>query len=212
MRKPTHGDIFAVPLPDGAFICGRVLLDIPGTVKERVLPHDSPLLFVRSCYLIELFSEVQSTPDYVPSPVRVCGVFVQSREVGKSWPLVGNIPVDPKLVEFPETLCGFRHRGGESAFSCGEIWVPLPVPELDIRRMNVYKSSYSVFLWPFTCLRLLGRGAAIPDIAKINSVLSHDLRLSPHRAEIYKHLPFRMEQSYFEKQAQLGLHFERLYE
>jgi hypothetical protein len=32
-----------------------------------------------------------------------------------------------------------------------------------------------------------------------------------YREQIYQHLPFRMEQTYFEKQAQLGLHFERFY-
>ena len=55
----------------------------------------------------------------------------------------------------------------------------------------------------------------MPENARVNSCLGHDLRLPQFvhfREEVYRHLPFRMEQSYFDKQAMLGLNFERLYE
>ena len=35
-----------------------------------------------------------------------------------------------------------------------------------------------------------------------------DLRYSRYREPVYKHLPITEEQSYFEQQAQLGLHLD----
>jgi hypothetical protein len=215
MAKALHGKIFAVPLPDGTYVFGRVLLDIRAVWKSRLLPHDSPLLFFNDTHLVEMYSQVQSSLNYMPSPVLISGVFVDSREVGKSWPIVGNEAVDPRKVEFPESLLGFNHPGGGGAFDCGEIRYPLPLskPEVFQMGLDVFGSSYGYLQWPYTCWRLLGHDESeIPEIARTNSVLRYDLRISAHRAVIYRYLPFRMEQSYFEKQAMFGLNFERLYE
>jgi hypothetical protein len=169
MTKTLHGNIFAVPLPDGTYICGRVLLDVRAIWKQRLLPHDSPLLYANSKCLVEMYSQVQSTPDYLASPLLVAGIFVDASELGKSWPLIGNEPVYSQKVEFPETLIGFHHPKGESAFECGEISVPLSLTEKEIHRMGlgVFKSSYSAFLWPFACWRLLGHeDSEIPENAR----------------------------------------------
>jgi hypothetical protein len=170
MIKLAHGHIFAIPLPDETYVFGRVLFDVYGCTKRRLLPYDSPLLFLGKSYLVEMYSAVQTTPDYIPSPTLICGAFVESIKFGNEWPIIGKEPVDPRLVEFPESLSGFE-RG--SAFECGEIRIPLPLTIEEVLRINVLKRTNTPFLWPFTCWRLLGHGDnAIPDTAKVNSVLA----------------------------------------
>jgi len=212
MKKLPHGTVFAVPLPDETYICGRVLLDIYGCLRRRLFPHDSPLPAYGKAYLVEMYSTVLERPEHVPSPVLIEGAFVESKEVGNAWPIVGEEPVDPRKVEFPESLIGFRHELGDVAFDCGEIRIPLPVTREVLARANAEGSRHSSFLWAHTCLQTMGRASEVPSEYKAATLGGTDLRISPHRAEIYKHLPFRMEQSYFEKQAMLGLNFERLYE
>lgn len=233
--KLAHGEVFAVPLPDGQYIFGRILLDLYGLLKRRLLPHDTTLS-PGHAYLVEMYSETRATREYVPSPVLIAGAYVQSKEIGDTWsewPIVAHEPVDPRLVEFPEALIGFDHPDGNVAFRCGEIQIPVPMTQRAIpaeRRLEyllssgesvgcVHQSQRSAYLWPITCLIALGRENEVPRVYKgvelknlrAQSLEKSDLRLSPFRAQIYEYLPFRIDQSYFEKQKQLGLDIERLY-
>src|SRR5262249_64891 len=121
MKEMAHGTLFAVPLPDGSFLCGRVMLDIRGCLKRHLFPATSPLPGLGKAHLSEMYAAVTPVPEYVPSPLLVPGAFIESWEVGRSWPIIGHMPVDPKTVEFPESLIGFSHPGGGVAFECGEI-------------------------------------------------------------------------------------------
>jgi hypothetical protein len=214
MKKLAHGTIFAVPLPDGTYISGRVVLDIYGTLKRRLFPIDSPLPGLGRAYLVEMYSAITSKPEYVPSPVLIPGAFVESKELGNAWPIVGQQPIDPRKVEFPEALIGRVHSTGQAAFRCGEMEVLLPFNRGDLQEISVFHGRHSAFYWPYMCLWALGRKAEIPTDWIGITFERDDLRFcfSPHRARVYEHLPFQMEQSYFEKQAQMGLHLERLYE
>jgi hypothetical protein len=213
MSKPKHGDIIAVPLPDGTYLCGRVMLDIYACLKRRLFPAHSPLArTLGGAFLIEMYRHVSPRPEYVPFPVLVPGAFVDCfDELGSSWSIVAHQDVDPHTVEFPEGLIGYRTTVGQVAFDCGEIEIALPFKHAELDVIEEYNALHSTFLWPFTCLRLLGRDTEVPADYKMASLAGSDLRFSPHRDRVYAQLPFPKELSYFEKQAQFGLHFERLY-
>jgi len=211
MSEPRHGDIFAVPLPDNTYLCGRVMLDIYGCLKRRLFASGSPLPGLGKAFLIEMYRQVMPKPQYVPSPVLVPGAFVETEQVGSDWLIIAHQPVDPHTVEFPEALMGYRTPVGQVVFDCGEIRFPLPLKYEALDQIEEYATIHPSFLWPYTCLRVLGRDAEVPPEYKTATLAGGDLRFSPHRDAIYKYLPFPKELSYFEKQAQLGLHLERLY-
>ena len=211
MKKLANGTLFSVPLPDGTFLCGRVMLDVYGCLKKRLFTHDSPLPGLGKAYLIEMYSAILQKAEYVASEVLIPGAFVESDEVGESWPIIGNRPVDPHEVQFPESILGYMHADGAIAFECGELRIPLPLAYESADKIGEFKRRHSAFLWPYTCLRVLGRESEVPTDYKMASLTGGDFRYSPYREEVYKHLPFAMEQTYFQKQAQLGLHLERLY-
>jgi hypothetical protein len=211
--EPTlNGCIFAVPLPDGTHLSGRVLLDIQACLRRRLFPTDSPLPGLGRACLIEMYSAISLTPAHVPSPVLVPGAFIESDSIGSEWAAVGHHVVNPVDVEFPETLISSMHPDGDVAFECGEMRVPLPLDYDALDQVGEWSSRHSAFLWPYTCLRLLGRGDEVPGEYLAATLAGTDLRLSPFREEVYEYLPFPMRLPYFLKQQQLGLQFERLYE
>ena len=212
MAKPklAHGDVFALPLPGGEYLFGRVMLDVRKCVRQGLLPKDSPLLGL-SPVLVEMHCGVSATTDFQKSELLIPGAFVQPQEIGKTWPIVANVPVDPREVRFPESLVGFMHDRGQCAFECGEMRIPLPLSHDDYERIAIRKTLHSSFLWPFTCLRQLGRGSEVPTEYVMASLHHSDLRVSPERARVYRYLPFKASDPYFEQQAMMGLDVSRLY-
>jgi len=136
--------LFAVPLPDGTFLSGRVMLDLYGCVKKRLLSNDSPLAGLGKTHLVEIYSAVSDSPKPTTSPRLISGAFVESNEVGTTWPILGSVPVDPKAVEFPESLIGMMHDTGCAAFVCGEIRIPIPITYHDYQeRINIMTTVHS---------------------------------------------------------------------
>ena len=214
-QKVNAGDVFAVPLPDGEYLFGRVLLDIYATTKRRLFPPDSPLPGLGKALLIEMYGGTASLPEYTPSEMLIPGAFVEVDKVGTDWPIVAHVPVDVQKVQFPETLIGHMHAEGEVAFECGEIRVLIPITHEVLRReFGVYSTRHSAFLWHYVCLHQLGRGDEIPsDYPAVKNYLRNsDLRFTEHRTRIYEHLPLDINDSYYQQQAKLGLNLERLYQ
>src|SRR5262249_5790763 len=152
---------------------------------RRLFPAGSPLPGLGKAFLIEMYRQALPKPEYVPSPVLVPGAFISSEEVGRGWPIIAHQPVDPHTVEFPESLIRYRTPVGQVAFQCGEIHIPLPLKDEELDRVGEYKRLRSSFLWPYTCLRVLGRGAEVPRDYKMATLTGGDLRFSPHRDAIY---------------------------
>ncbi|MEX0701607.1 MAG: immunity 26/phosphotriesterase HocA family protein [Planctomycetales bacterium] len=212
-KKIAKGDVFAVPLPDGTYLCGRVMLDIYAATRRRLFPADSPLPGLGKSLLVEMYDEPATTPEYTASAVLIPGAFVDDGVIGIEWPVVDHVPINPKGVSFPEAIVGFMHSSGQMAFECGEIRLPLPIYLSEQRRIGVYMTVHNTFLWPFYCLYQLGRDSEVPEAYRGKCHLcDSDLRFSEHRATIYRHLPLDPNDSYYEQQKQLGLKSERLYE
>jgi hypothetical protein len=187
------------------------MLDIDACLKRRLLPADSPLPSLGKALLVEMYSSISHTPTYTPSSTLIRGAYVESDELGESWQIIGHLPVNPREVEFPETIIGYMHPQGDGEFQCGEIKIPLPLEGDIARRVGEFKKRHSAFLWHYTCLRAMGRGGEVPKGYEGATLDGSDLRNSPRRASIYQYLPFPMEMSYYEKQKLMGFDLDRLY-
>jgi hypothetical protein len=212
MTRIRHGDVFAVPLPNGLFIFGRVMLNVARCVKQRLIPEGSPLGgFNREC-LVQMYQHLSPLPEYVPSPVLIPGAYVWPDELGTGWPIVAHGHVDCRMVEFPECLSGFNHEEGETAFIAGEIFIPIPISNGEYIDLDVQYTVFPPVTWGYNCLHMLGREDIIPEKWRRGLGLADsDLRYSPHRDRIYQYLPFDKDLSYWEKQEQLGHSLERFY-
>ena len=90
------GDVFAVPLPTGEYIFGKILLCIQRLRTRCVLSTKSPLLSLGSPVLVEMYESTSREPQYTPSNVLIPGVFLQTDTLGGVWPIVENTTVDFK--------------------------------------------------------------------------------------------------------------------
>lgn len=211
MKRPAHGTLFSVPLPDGTYLCGRIVLDIYACFKRRLFQADSPLPMLGKAFLVEMYSGIAQKPEYIPSSKLIRGAFVDSEALGESWSVIGNLPINPREVEFPESLMGHMHSHGGCDFQNGEISIPLPLPYSTTDQVGEVKRRNSSYLWYCTCLRAMGRGAEVPQGYEGATLAGSDLRNSLHRSSIYRHLPFPMEMSHYDKQKQMGFDLERFY-
>jgi hypothetical protein len=208
----NEGDIFAVPLPTGEFIFGKIQLDVARLRRSRKLPPDSNLLALGNPVLVEMYRAVSPSSRYAPSQVLIPGAFLQTNEFGKKWKVVDHIEVDVPNVAFPESLIGHMHDEGSADFICGEIRIPLPISHAAYEDIDVCSTAHSTYYWPAVCMQELGRAEELPEeIRNMEQLSRQDLRFSEHRRYIYKLLPIDTDQSYYEQQAQLGYDIERLY-
>ncbi len=212
MAQIRHGDVFAVPLPGGRFIFGRVTLNFARVYKQRLLAEGSHLGMFRRELLVQMYQHISRTPEYVPSPVLIPGAYVWPDEVGKAWPVVAHGHVDCRTVEFPECLYSHPYKEDEATFINGEIFLDLPISKHEYGGVEVRAGIFPPVTWGYNCLHMLGRDEEVPEQWRPGLGLEgDDLRYSPYRDRIYQYLPFDKDLPYWEKQLELGCRLERFY-
>ena len=129
-----------------------------GCLKRRYFPDNSPLPGLGKAYLIEMYSAISRKAEIISTDLLIHGAFIESTMIGDSWPIIGQKPVDPSEVEFPESVLVHMHADGAIAFECGELRIPLPLDYDYADKIGESMRRHSAFLWPYTCLRVMGRG------------------------------------------------------
>ena len=211
-QRIKHGDVFAVPLPDGTNLFGRVMLDVHSAKVRRLFPPETSFLGMGKALLVEMYDQPSASLKYEASSLLIPGAFIEANEVGSSWPVVSNVPVDPRTVQFPEAMIGEMHSTGEVAFVCGEIHVLLPITLRDLESMSIMTTRHSSFLWAYVCLHQLGRGDEVPEEYVLDrDIHDSDLRATEFRERVYAYLPYDANDTYFDQQEKMGLDLSRLY-
>jgi hypothetical protein len=102
------GDVFQIPLPDGSFGYGRLLLDIRRLARTGLFTPPCALAGIcGSGLLVQLYRV--SYPEPLASVVGLRAIpvflseFVQNGQIYRAeFPIVGNLPVAPEEIDFPE--------------------------------------------------------------------------------------------------------------
>ena len=118
------GDVFEVCLPDGGFAYGRILLymrrvSLRGGFK---FPHWIASFEANSmliCLTKQRFGARQSKIDGLADFPTLPSELLMTRQIRDgTLPIVGNMPVRPQEIDFPEGVCGFQDDN-HGAFSKG---------------------------------------------------------------------------------------------
>jgi hypothetical protein len=207
---PSHGSIFAIPLPNGRFGAGRLLLDVNRQcIRPALLPPDSPLGFFNGALLVEVYREVADEQRVVGGDVLIPGVFVDPSALRSGeWPVTGYHAVDPTKLEFPESLLPV---GAHAQFRRGEIALELRLRPREADAINVRPTAYSARHLLNICLSLLGLEAEVEPEYRGLTLGDSDLRFSPHRAYVYRRLKADVHESYFALALRHGWDPRRLY-
>lgn len=216
------GDLFALRVGPAEFAFGRVLLDLyRQCVKPRRVEAASTLSFGnRHTVLIELFAEtsaVTSTAERIDvegAKRLVPGLFTSNVDLLLGyWEVVGHHPVDPRQVDFPESL---SHEGAFSGrFVKGEVRISIEIPYEEVEVIGVYRTELSSAEVPEVFLHAAGRSgeqALPPDKRSLRDLARHDLRRSPHRQRVYDLLPDDAKLPYDEMARARGYDLGRFYD
>ncbi len=216
MTKNTFrtGDLFAVALPRGQFLTGRILLDVARQcVKPRLLPEGSPLGFFNGCVLVELYRDVGPEPLTRPTRRLVNGAFFgpQSLDSGR-WRIVGHVAVEPREVEFP---AGLVVSGIKVLLRWGELTLKTNLTGNDFDRIPVRQTILPSAAVAEIALHLLGRDAEVenPSFSKpeLRGLEDDDARFSPMCERIFGSVGLTGAESYYDLAKGQGLDLARFY-
>lgn len=198
-----------MPLGDGTYSIGRVVLDVAKQCRKPGLIEPSSLLygFGRSL-LVEVYRATYDHPVADLSDVLIPGYFVSPQLVRNgTWPIVGHVPVDPARVAFPE----FVSRYGMNMYLMrGEVRLLLGPGIDDWQGLRVPMTITSPVVLPNTCRYYLGRHEGLGPAALYNATLAdRDLRFNDRRGEVYAALGLSEDEPYYTFAASRGFDLAR---
>ncbi len=214
MEKARAGDIFAIPIDNGRYGFGQVMLDVEAQcIKPRLVEADSALGFFSGSYLIDVFRRTNSEREWIPSERLIAGIFVSPGLLkAGDWPIVDFAEIDPVKVEFPET---FIAVGLASAFRRGEVEIPHPYQEPVLDRLEAFSTVHPSETIVEACEKFglhepPSSPAAVEPLP--HGAIRGDLRFRPERAEAYRLMGEDPNQSYYEMAMRHGFDLARFYD
>lgn len=218
MKKPKqpfrHGDVFSIPLPDGQYLFGRVMFDVAKQTRKPGVTVSSKnyFTFFGSSILIDVYRDLLAfpTPDF-SEQVLIPGVFTSTTLLDSGgWRVLGNRPVDPTQVEFPEV---FINEYPNTFFERGELVLPTPLTWDEYEALPFRASVSSPYGIGAMGLNYLGRRDLIEEKYLYSHYLEEDdLRYQPQRrAALYKQLGEDPAESYYQLALRHELDFARFY-
>lgn len=206
------GDLFSLPLSDGRFLTGRVVLDLPRLWRRKAFDFSSPLGFFGKCVLVEIYKQLSPDPSPSMSEVLIPGVFIDTGpfepKSAEQWMILGHSPVDPTRAEFPEALTQ-TDRG--SVLVRGEVELPLPLSSDELSAIDCRPTIISTKRLARTCLYYLDLKHLIGPYADNMHLRHSDLRFNEHREHIYRLAGEDPRQSYHELSRRYGHDLSRFY-
>ncbi len=120
-KRAKSGDIFTEQLKNGQYMFGHVQLDIKELLKKGFIVRGESILTTHSiCYCVSVYDSICDEP-ILPDDAKVVwsGSLVgDSMFENDSWTIIGQKPVNPKKIEFPEEISIFQN---EITFEKGEV-------------------------------------------------------------------------------------------
>ena len=205
------GDLFAIPIPDGRYVTGRIMLDVRRQcVEPSRIASDSNLMLFANGVLAEIYPGAMRHPSDERRPPLIPGVFTDREALaGQKWRIFAHREVDPASVEFPEALL---MTGMLVHFVRGELSIPIPMSRAEMEHIGVYPMIQPSPALPNVCLFHMGLQHLIPHAYPgAMSLADSDLRFSRHRRRVYQLLKESEAQSYYEMALKRGLDLARFY-
>jgi hypothetical protein len=127
----------------------------------------------------------------------------------QEWLIIDHINIDPKQVDFPETLYLYN---GRQVFQKGEIRIPIS-EYLEIEDgWDILPTLTSPYALPKICLYYLGLKEFLTPAQQNTMTLERlDFRFSHLRRELYEKIRENENESYYEMSIRLGYDIRKFY-
>jgi Immunity protein 26 len=210
MAKPSTrrirfrtGDVFQVALPDGSFAYGRILLDLRRLARAGLFVTPCALAgMCGSALLVRLYKKAFPSPTLSMAELTdapsFLGELLDRRPIyGGDYPIVGNLPVCPSELDFPEYVCSFHENPAwHFSYQKGGAVAELPMTHKECESLP--KPSFS---FGYAVDHLL---AEIHDPAGREKHARGELRVDPRRDSILARVGLRPGMCYDEICTKVG--------
>ena len=197
MAKPSTrrirfrtGDVFQVALPDGSFAYGRILLDLRRLARAGLFVTPCALAGMGgSALLVRLYKKAFPSPTLSMAELTDApsffGELLDRRPIYHGdYPIVGNLPVCPGELDFPEYVCSFHENPAwHFSYQKGGAVAELPMTHKECESLP--KPSFS---FGYAVDHLL---AEIHDPAGKEKHARGELRVDPRRDSILARVGLR---------------------
>jgi len=212
-KSITVGDIFAVKIEDTEYYYfGRVLFDVKKQYSTEVKLFNY-LDWHGESVLIETYKTISKKSEISNYEVAVDGQFIpKSYLLEEDLTVIGNIPVNPHKVSFPETYKNVHLQ--PILFTVGELALETPLTVEYVDRTKIFPTMGNIYTIQSATLDYAGRKDLIEDEEDImdNYFKFSDLRsLIDVRKEVYESLGEDPNQTYYELALKHGFDLARFY-
>lgn len=212
-RNISVGDVFAIQIEQSqCYYFGRVLLDVQKQYDKNGQKHNY-LDWQGQSLLIETYKHISEKFDLKDYDIAIQSIFVPKKYLlEEDITVIGNVPVDPKLVTFPETLKNFER---DYFLTTGELALKTTYTADEAENhFKVFPTLENTYYIQIATLDYAGRTDLIVDKEDImdNYFKFSDLKSLPQkRAEIYQQLGEDHNMSYYDLALKHGFDLCRLY-
>ena len=208
MKKGKAGDIFKIPLTEDEYAFGRLMLDVRAQcIETGKIANDNPLMIFPDALLIEIYRNTSA--GQLPSNLEVLipGLFSSNHCLRDgSWEIIDHKDVDPRELEFPESLSAGETSG--AMLVRGETRQPVPMDMNEIMDIGIYPTMHPCRVLQELILFHLGRKDEIenrePDEVEYYELTNYDLRYYPERNRILTSGGIDPDEKYYELATRLG--------
>lgn len=212
-KNISVGDVFAIKIDNSQYYYfGRVLFDVKRQWTDEGQAHNY-LDWHGESVLIETYKHISNRLDLKYFEIAIQSAFVPKRHLLKEdIVIVGNSPVDPRKVTFPETLKNFER---DYFFTAGELALKTEYSSEHAENdFKIFPTMGKTYYLQIATLDYAERTDLIVDKQDImdNYFRFSDLRSLPEkRLEIYQKLGEDPNMSYYELALKKGFDLARLY-
>lgn len=212
-KSITVGDVFAIKIEDiEYYYFGRVLFDVKKqySAEEKLFNY---LDWHGESVLIETYKTISKKPEISSYDIAVNGQFIpKSYLLEEDLTIIGNVPVDPHKVSFPETYKNVHLQ--PILFTVGELALATPLSIEYVDKTKIFPTMGNIYKIQSATLDYAGRKDLIEDEEDImdNYFKFSDLRSLPDvRKEVYKSIGENPNQTYSELALKHGFDLARFY-
>lgn len=136
MKRLNNGDVFSYKLLNDQYLFGKIIfLPNRNTYKLLINPKCYLAGWFKGSYLLNIYNQISMDKELKTKDLSYEGIFVSSSEFSDNKErieIIGNEQINPKEVEFPETVGANREDG--YFLQRGELILPIKDITPDIER------------------------------------------------------------------------------
>ncbi|SFB72333.1 Immunity protein 26 [Flexibacter flexilis DSM 6793] len=194
-RRLKIGDIFAINLPDGSCVTGRIMFytkkQLPLNNEDSKTNQGTWMMTIGGGVYVDIYKDLKQKPDLLISEPLFRGIFISTALLSDgTWEIISNVPVNPQDVEFPQYVISIPPGVGSWFYVRGEVCLSLPGE----KGYNQWHGISCKMIMHTDITRFILKYLNLQETK--DSLEKMDLRYHPEKNLVYETLGLNPDESY----------------